>query len=82
MELFSLLATLRLTCVVCLLVLCVGVEGGVPLYLYRARGGVRSYIWREACTPPPLHVEEAPPQQGEAGRRPEGSGRPLGAANP
>jgi hypothetical protein len=54
---------------------CSGVQG-VPLYLYRARGYARSYIWREACTPLPLHVEEAPPQQGEVGRCPEASGHP------
>jgi hypothetical protein len=79
MELYS--SCYIVSLVLCLSQVCCGVEG-VPLYLYRARGGARSYIWHEACTPSPLHVEEAPPQQGEAGRCQEGSDRPLGAAGP
>jgi hypothetical protein len=57
----ALLSSCYIVSLLCLLFqVCDGVEG-VPLYLYRARGGAASYIWREACTPPPMHVEEAPP---------------------
>jgi hypothetical protein len=56
-------------CVVCL-------REGVPLYLYRASGDARSYIWREACTPPPLHVKEAPTHEGVAEQRRQGVAAP------
>jgi hypothetical protein len=51
-------------------------RGRVPLYLYRERGGAWSYIWCEACTPPPLHVEEAPIHEGVAEQRRQGGGGP------
>jgi hypothetical protein len=79
MELYS--SCYIVSLVLCLSQVCCCVEG-VPLYLYRARGGTESYIWREACTPLPLHVEEALPQQWEVGRCLEGSGRPLGVIGP
>jgi hypothetical protein len=79
MELYS--SCYIMSLVLCLSQVCCGVEG-VPLYLYKARDGARSYIWHEACTPLPLQVKEALPQQEEAGRRLEGSNCPLGAADP
>jgi hypothetical protein len=51
-------------------------ERGVPLYLYRARGDAWSYIWREACTPLPLHVEEAPTHEGVAEQCRQGATAP------
>jgi hypothetical protein len=50
MELFSLLATLCLTCVVSS---CVIFRGGLPLYLYMKERRCCGYAWREAHAPLP-----------------------------
>jgi hypothetical protein len=80
MELFSLLATLCLTCVVC--PFCVVFSGGLPLYLYTKERQRCGYSWREAHAPLPSTWRHATAMWSRGRTVLAGGWPPLGASYP